>query len=67
MPRTAGLFSAYSMFARLRKWTGMHFVPGIFDKLLEPINRRQFQTIAGSSICCALASWKPHDVDLHQD
>jgi hypothetical protein len=61
MPRKTGFFRLFSGLRDSEKERGMHFTRSIFGKLLEPINRRQFQAIVerhdGDAYVKCFTSW----------
>jgi putative transposase len=61
MPRKTAGFPAIFWLQDSEKERGMHFTPSILGKLLEPINRRQFQAIvdrhAGDAYDKSFKSW----------
>src|SRR5882757_10383114 len=61
MPRQAAIFRLLSGLRDSEKGRGMRFTPSIFGKLLEPIKRRQFDTLvarhAGDAYVKSFPSW----------
>src|SRR4051794_30691415 len=62
MPRKTGFFRLFSGLRDSEKERGMHFTPTILGKLVEPINRRQFQAIVerhdGDAYVKCFTSWE---------
>src|SRR3984893_4547820 len=61
MPRQTAIFRLLSGLRDSEKGRGMRFTPSIFGKLLEPIKRRQFDTLvarhAGDAYVKSFPSW----------
>src|SRR5260370_15866415 len=61
MPRETAVFRLLSGLRDSERGRGMRFTPSIFGKLLEPIKRRQFETLverhAGDAYVKSFASW----------
>src|SRR5437899_12467114 len=61
MPRKTAIFRLLSGLRDSERGRGMRFTPSIFGKLLEPITRRQFDTLvarhAGDASVKSLTSW----------
>src|SRR3954468_5494473 len=61
MPRETAIFRLLSGLRDSERGRGMRFTPSIFGKLLEPIKRRQFDTLvkrhAGDAYVKSFPSW----------
>src|SRR5271167_4686096 len=61
MPRKTAVFRLLSGLRDSERGRGMRFTPSIFGKLLEPIKRRQFETLvehhAGDAYVKSFPSW----------
>src|SRR5437867_7650075 len=61
MPRKTAVFRLLSGLRNSERGRGMRFTPSIFGKLLEPIKRRQFDTLvaqhAGDAYVKSFPSW----------
>src|SRR5215510_12808055 len=61
MPRKTEVFRLLSGLRDSERGRGMRFTPSIFSKLLEPIKRRQFETLvarhAGDAYVKSFPSW----------
>ncbi|MFL5266046.1 MAG: DUF4372 domain-containing protein, partial [Stellaceae bacterium] len=61
MPRETAVFRLLSGLRDSERGRGMRFTPSIFGKLLEPIKRRQFDTLvaqhAGDAYVKSFPSW----------